>query len=187
MSTDSGRLLLHTCCAPCAAPSAERLQLDGRDVTLFFCNHNIYPEDEYVRRLAHARKLARQMALVIEEDTWDHDLWLERIRGLEREPEKGARCRACFALSLERTAQMAERLGISAFATTLTLSPHKLSRLIFEIGAAFSGFEPIDFKKQGGFLRSIELSRELDLYRQNYCGCEFSIRQGGAPAEIRLA
>jgi len=160
------KILLHTCCAPCAAPSAERLVLEGREVVLYFSNFNISPEAEYQKRLEHARKLAKKMNLVIEEDQYDHAEWLAHIQGLENEPEKGERCRKCFEFSLERTNQM--------FATTLTLSPHKVSRIIFEIGEQFPRFEPINFKKQGGFLRSIELSAEYDLYRQGYCGCEFS-------------
>ncbi|MBI9020315.1 MAG: epoxyqueuosine reductase QueH [Verrucomicrobia bacterium] len=172
----SSKLLLHTCCAPCAAPSAERLVLEGREVVLYFSNFNIHPEAEYLKRLETARKLAQKMNLVIEEDQYDHTEWLAHIQGLENEPEKGARCHKCFEFSLTRTNQMAERLGIDAFATTLTLSPHKVSRIIFEIGKQFPHFVPIDFKKQGGFLRSIELSEEYDLYRQSYCGCEFSRR-----------
>jgi epoxyqueuosine reductase len=168
------RILLHTCCAPCAAPSAERLVLGGRKVVLYFSNFNIHPEAEYLKRLETARKLAEKMNLVIEEDQYDHAEWLAHIRGLENEPEKGERCRRCFEFSLRRTDQMAERLGIDAFTTTLTLSPHKISRILFEVGAQFPRFEPVDFKKQGGFLRSIELSSEFDLYRQTYCGCEFS-------------
>jgi hypothetical protein len=170
------RILLHTCCAPCAAPSAERLVLDGREVVLYFSNFNIHPEAEYLKRLDAARQLAQKMNLVIEEDQYDHAAWLAHIQGLENEPEKGARCRKCFEFSLTRTNQMAGRLGIDAFATTLTLSPHKVSRIIFEIGAQFPRFVPIDFKKKGGFLRSIQLSGEYELYRQSYCGCEFSMR-----------
>ncbi len=172
----TGRILLHTCCAPCAAPSAEPLVLAGHEVVLYFSNFNIHPEAEYLKRLEHARRLAEKMNLVIEEDQYDHAEWLEHIRGLENEPEKGARCRKCFEFSLARTNQMAERLDIPAFATTLTLSPHKASQMIFEIAAQFPRFVPIDFKKKGGFLRSIELSEEYELYRQNYCGCEFSKR-----------
>ena len=150
--------------------------LEGREVVLYFSNSNIYPEAEYLKRLKHARKLAEKMNLVIEEDQYDHAEWRTYIQGLENEPEKGARCHKCFEFSLARTRQMAERLGIPAFATTLTLSPHKVSRIIFEIGAQFPRFVPIDFKKQDGFLRSIQLSKDYDLYRQNYCGCEFSMR-----------
>lgn len=172
----NNKLLLHTCCAPCAAPSAERMVLEGREVVLYFSNVNIHPFAEYQKRLETARTLAEQMNLVIEEDQYGHDEWLAHIRGLENEPEKGKRCEKCFGFSLARTNQMAERLGIESFATTLTLSPHKVSRIIFEIGARFPRFEPIDFKKQGGFLRGIELSDEYGLYRQNYCGCEFSMQ-----------
>ncbi len=148
--------------------------LDGRQVVLYFSNFNIFPETEYQKRLAHARKLAQAMDLIIEEDQYDHSEWLKHVHGLENEPEKGERCRKCFEFSLTRTNQMAERLKIPAFATTLTLSPHKVSRMIFETGARFPRFVPIDFKKQGGFLRSIELCETYDLYRQSYCGCEFS-------------
>ena len=150
--------------------------LAGREVVLYFSNFNIYPEAEYRKRLEHARKLASQMDLVIEEDQYDYMRWRTHIQGLEDEPEKGKRCEKCFEFSLARTSRMAERLGIERFATTLTLSRHKVSRVIFEIGKQFPRFEPIDFKKKGGFLRSIELSQEYDLYRQNYCGCEFSRR-----------
>ncbi len=172
-STD--RILLHTCCAPCAVASAERLILDGYEVVLYFCNWNIYPEAEYLKRLEHARKLAKQMNLIVEEDLYDHAQWLAHIQGLENEPEKGARCRKCFELSLRRSSQMANRLDIPVFTTTLTLSPHKVSRMLFEIGSQFPHFVPFDFKKKGGFLRSIKLSEEFSLYRQTNCGCEFSI------------
>ena len=172
-----GKILLHTCCAPCCAPSAERLVLDGAEVILYFSNSNIHPETEYQKRLEHARKLACVMNLVIEEDEYDHAEWLEHIHGLENEPEKGERCRKCFEFSLTRTNHLAERLNIPAFATTLTLSPHKVSRMIFEVGAKFPRFVPIDFKKKGGFLRSIQLCEEYELYRQSYCGCEFSQNQ----------
>lgn len=175
-SETKGKMLVHICCAPCATASVERVLLDGYVPVLFFCNSNIWPRDEYEQRLAAARALAEKMELVIEEDQYDHEAWLEKIRGLEDEPEKGARCLKCFEFSLARTAELAARLGIPKFCTTLTVSPHKVSRLIFEIGARFDGFEPIDFKKKDGFMRSLQLSKEMDLYRQNYCGCEFSMR-----------
>lgn len=171
------KILVHICCAPCATASVERVLLEGQEPVLFFCNSNIWPEEEHEKRLAAARILAEKLDVVIEEDQYDHAAWLEKIAGLEEEPEKGARCSKCFEYSLARTAEMAERLGIPKFCTTLTVSPHKVSRVIFEIGATFNGFEPIDFKKKNGFMRSLELSKEMDLYRQGYCGCEFSIRR----------
>lgn len=170
----AARILVHTCCAPCAAPSTERLHLHGMAATLFFCNANIWPAEEYRRRLAAARKLADIQQMVIEEDQYDHDAWLATIRGLELEPERGKRCQRCFEFSLQRTAALADRLGFPAFTTTLTLGPQKVSRMIFEVGKQFPKYQPWDFKKKNGFLRSLQLSREYDLYRQTYCGCEFS-------------
>jgi predicted adenine nucleotide alpha hydrolase (AANH) superfamily ATPase len=171
------KILVHICCAPCATASVERVLLDGLEPVLFFCNSNIWPESEYEKRLADARRLAEKLDVVIEEDQYDHAAWLEKIHGLENEPEKGARCLKCFEFSLARTAELAARLKIPKFCTTLTVSPHKVSRLIFAIGEQFDGFEPIDFKKKGGFMRSLQLAKEMDLYRQGYCGCEFSIRK----------
>jgi predicted adenine nucleotide alpha hydrolase (AANH) superfamily ATPase len=180
MNSAPERILVHTCCAPCAAPSAERLILHGMAVTLFFCNANIWPEAEYRRRLAAARKLAKILDVAIEEDQYDHAAWREAVKGLEHEPEKGARCRRCFEFNLGRTAQLADRLDFPAFTTTLTLAPQKVSRMIFEVGRQFPKYRAWDFKKEDGFLRSLQLSREYDLYRQNYCGCEFSMNRDQA-------
>mgnify|MGYP001553747810 CR=1 FL=1 len=170
------RLLLHTCCAPCAAPSLERALSDDFDVTLYFSNSNIFPEDEFHKRLQETRRLAEIFNVLIEEDEYDHALWLERVKGLEHEPEKGSRCEVCFDYSLHRTSELCQRYELDCFATTLTLSPHKVSRIIFAIGSRYPNFESLDFKKRGGFQRSIELCRDYDIYRQNYCGCEFSLR-----------
>ena len=168
------RILVHTCCAPCAAPSVEKILLDGRAVTLFYCNSNIHPEAEYLKRLESVRKLAGIMNLIVEEDEYDHAKWLAWISGLESEPEKGRRCAKCFEYSLARTAEVAARHGFPNFTTTLTLSPHKVSKVIFGIGAKFPRYLPYDFKKEDGFIRSVKLSDEYGLYRQDYCGCEFS-------------
>jgi predicted adenine nucleotide alpha hydrolase (AANH) superfamily ATPase len=173
--TAMSSILLHTCCAPCASASSERLLLEGKEVILFFCNSNIYPEEEYKLRLENARILAKALNIVIEEDTYDHDAWLAQIKGFEHEPERGARCAKCFDFSLRRTSLMAKRLSIPEFTTTLTISPHKNSKKVFEVGSQYSGFSPIDFKKQNGFFRSLQLSEEMHLYRQSYCGCEFSM------------
>ena len=109
-------------------------------------------------------------------DDYDHAAWLGFIQGLEGEPESGKRCLRCFEFNLARTAECARRLGICFFATTLTISPHKRSADIFRIGLSMPGFVAIDFKKRDGFRRSVALSREYGLYRQRYCGCEFSLR-----------
>ncbi|NQT58918.1 MAG: epoxyqueuosine reductase QueH [Bacteroidetes bacterium] len=169
------RILLHSCCAPCAAPSSERLIKNGDTVLLFFSNSNIFPHEEYKKRLDNVRKLADHFNIEVVEDTWDHDAWLESVRGLEHEPERGARCNSCFAFNLKRTKDKADELGLNRFTTTLTLSPHKISAAIFDSGRTLDGFVEENFKKKNGFRRSLELSDELDLYRQDYCGCEFSL------------
>jgi len=167
-------LLLHTCCAPCASHAIERMHDEGYEVTLFFSNSNIAPEAEYIRRLESARNLAQLMDLELIEDIYNHKEWLEHIKGYEQEPEKGLRCHKCFAYSLERTARYAQENNFDHFTSTLTISPHKIAPDIFRIGADFDRYLPVDFKKKSGFQRSLELSREMNLYRQHYCGCEFS-------------
>jgi len=169
------RILLHTCCGPCATTCVERLSSD-RDVVLFFSNSNIAPEEEYIKRLRAAERLAEIMNVAIIQDAYDHEAWLRNIRGLEDEPEGGGRCGKCFAFSLAKAAAAAEKLGIPAFTTSLSVSRYKSSSQIFSVGRAFAAFQPIDFKKRGGYDRSIELSRQYRLYRQKYCGCEFSRR-----------
>ena len=169
------KLLLHTCCAPCACGCLEKLE--GREITLFFSNSNLNSREEYEKRLENVRIFAERFSFPLLIDPYDHQAWLEQVSGIpdyENAPERGIRCGACFKFSLGRTAKAAEKLDMN-FATTLTVSPHKNSKLIFSIGAECSPrFEPIDFKKNDGFLKSLRLSRELGLYRQDFCGCEFS-------------
>jgi predicted adenine nucleotide alpha hydrolase (AANH) superfamily ATPase len=170
---DSSTLLLHVCCGPCAAGAIERLK-NNYLVTLFFSNSNIWPEQEYRKRLDAARKLAHALGLPLVEDNYDHSAWLSHVRGFEEEPEGGSRCELCFGFNLLRTAEYARQHNFDHVATTLTISPHKSSATIFTVGEQIEGFLPIDFKKKDGFKRSIELSKNHNLYRQNYCGCEFS-------------
>ncbi len=167
-------LLLHVCCAPCAAGCVERLIEQGRRVVLFYSNSNIATAAEFERRLDSVRQLATIFKLPLEVDPYDHGAWLREVAGLEREPERGARCPVCFGFSLGRAAARAAELGVN-FATTLTVSPHKSSRMIFEVGGVYDNFEPWDFKKRDGFRRSRELARLYGFYLQNFCGCEFSI------------
>jgi epoxyqueuosine reductase len=168
------RILVHVCCAPCSTTVMERLQEQAYDIVLFFSNSNIHPEDEYLKRLEEARNLAAMLSLVLVEDPYNHAAWLTHIHGLESEPEQGKRCLKCFEYNLARASAMAQELNIPGFTTTLTVSRHKSSKDIFAIGSTFPGFLPMDFKKQDGFNRSIQLSSQLNLYRQDYCGCEFS-------------
>ena len=177
MTDDNKKVLLHVCCANCAAACVETLVAAEYEVALFFSNSNIDTEEEFDKRLLDARTLAMRTGLVLYEDPYLHDAWLQSIEGLEDEPEKGKRCQKCFEFNLMRVADKAGELGFPAFTTTLTVSPHKVSKVIFEIGQSLTGFLPIDFKKQDGFKRSLELSKKHDFYRQAYCGCEFA---GGA-------
>lgn len=175
------RVLLHCCCGPCATHAVERLRREY-DVALFFSNSNIAPREEYDRRLAAARRLADRTGVALIEDAYDHGAWLERIRGREADAERGERCALCFGFSLGRTARAAKEGGFDLFSTTLTISPHKDAALIFRIGRGLGPFLAVDFKRQDGFRRSLELSREHGLYRQDYCGCEFSLRDRGRRA-----
>lgn len=169
------RLLLHVCCAPCATHCIEVLQ-PRYGVTLFFANSNIAPHAEFAQRLEHARRLVALYRVPLIEDACDHAAWQCAVAGLETEPERGRRCAACIAFNLERTARYARCNRFDAFTTTLTISPHKDARQIFEIGARFGPFLSIDFKQNGGFAHSVALSKHYGLYRQDYCGCEFSQR-----------
>ena len=169
-------LLLHCCCGPCSTSSIERLQSLGYEPVLFFGNSNIFPEQEAQRRYAALEDVARHFSLQLIRHAWDHQSWLQHIRGFEQEPERGRRCELCFSYNLREAAAESRRRGIALFTTTLTVSPHKSAPLIFSLATQWEDFLAIDFKKQNGFGRSIILSQELELYRQDYCGCEFSLR-----------
>ncbi len=169
-------LLVHICCAPCGSASLERLLDEGFRVSILWSNPNIYPRDEHDKRLDYVRKLGAHYNLPLHETPWVHDQWLQAVSGLEDEPEGKARCRACFFFNLTRTAEAASELGIPQFTTTLSISPYKSFSQICDAASRYEAFLPMDFKKRNGYQRSIELSRELGLYRQHYCGCEFSLR-----------
>lgn len=170
------KILLHCCCAPCSTSSIERLLADGYEIILFYSNSNIYPREEFDKRLLYMKKLSEIYKLELITGEYDHASWSEAIKGLENEPEKGKRCSACFAYNLARAAAKAKELGIEEFTTTLTLSPHKVSQMIFDAAKDMEGYVPYNFKKQEGFKKSLQLSEKYGLYRQNYCGCEYSLR-----------
>lgn len=175
------RLLLHVCCAPCASYCLEETAHSFR-VTALFYNPNLDGEEEFLHRKGElVRYLEATRLAGLLECPYSPEEFAVASHGLEDEPEGGRRCHACFRLRLMRTAQEAKRGGYDFFATTLTLSPLKNAAKINEIGfvvAAETGVEylPTDFKKRGGYLRSIALSKQYGLYRQNYCGCVFSKR-----------
>lgn len=156
-------------------------------MVLFFSNCNIDTREEFEKRLAEARKLGAAEGVEVVADDYDHADWLEQVaKGFESEPEKGARCARCFRYSLARVAAWAAANGCEAFTTSLTVSPHKVSPVVFAAGrdverqtGETAKFLERNFKKNDGFLLSLRRSAELGLYRQSYCGCEFSRRVPG--------
>lgn len=176
------KLLLHSCCAPCSSYCMEYLS-EFFDITVFYYNPNIEPRDEYIYRVNEMKRLINEMELkrpvsFIEGD-YDNDVFHKEVKGLEKEPEGGSRCEKCFRLRLESTAALAKREKFDYFTTTLSISPLKSAEKLNNIGEELAKKYDImylfsDFKKKGGYQRSIELSRQYGLYRQNFCGCVFS-------------
>ncbi len=175
------RLLLHACCAPCASSVLERVT-PYFDVTIYFYNPNITDGSEYLHRY---NELLRFVSIVygdkikVIDGGFEPQPFIEAARGLEDEPERGLRCDKCFYLRLKKTAELAKVGLYDYYCTTLSVSPHKNAQLLNELGFKIEQEElvkwlPSDFKKKQGYVRSIELSKEYDLYRQNYCGCVFS-------------
>lgn len=175
------RLLLHACCAPCASSVLERVT-PYFDVTIYFYNPNITDRSEYLHRY---NELLRFVSIVygdkikVIDGGFEPQPFIEAARGLEDEPERGLRCDKCFYLRLKKTAELAKVGLYDYYCTTLSVSPHKNAQLLNELGFKIEQEElvkwlPSDFKKKQGYVRSIELSKEYDLYRQNYCGCVFS-------------
>ena len=189
--TETGRrpsLLIHSCCGPCSSYCLSYLRTYF-DITVFYYNPNIFPEEEYDHRLAEQVKIID--ALNQEPETLNkislitvpyvHEEFTDYVKGLELEREGGARCKKCFELRIGKTAELAAEKSFDYYCTTLTVSPHKNAVVINEVGketekeAASSLWLVSDFKKRNGYKISIELSKKFDLYRQQYCGCEFSL------------
>ena len=172
------RLLLHSCCGPCSSYVLEYLT-QYFDITLLFYGPNIQPREEYELRLAHQRSVLERIPVKIMECDYDGEAFDAIAAGYEAEPEGGARCTRCFALRIEETAKRASEGGFDYYCTTLSVSPHKDAHRINALGEAFGErwrvkWLPSDFKKRGGYQRSIALSKEWGLYRQDYCGCLYS-------------
>ncbi|MBR2442436.1 MAG: epoxyqueuosine reductase QueH [Clostridia bacterium] len=175
------RLLLHSCCAPCSSACLERLK-EHFQITVLYYNPNIDEKAEYEKRKAEQIRFLKETGWAEFLDC-DHEAekFVSMAKGLEQEPERGKRCYACYALRLDKTAKVAKENGFAYFATTLTLSPHKNAEWLNELGEKAGGRYEVnylytDFKKKGGYYRSIELSTEYGLYRQDFCGCRFSKR-----------
>ena len=174
-------MLVHICCAPDALYVAALLQ-KSYDVSGFFYNPNIHPREEYDLRLAETQKVADTLGIGIVEGPYEDGRWHEITAKFKDEPEKGRRCDVCYAIRLERTAKTASELGFDIFTTVMSLSPWKKADVLNRIGKMFGRrfrveFLEANFKKKNGFKKSIELSKRHDLYRQDYCGCRYSIRE----------
>lgn len=173
------KLLLHACCAPCASSVLEKLVLEYK-VSIFFCNPNIQPIEEYQKRLAQFAKLQKKFEFEMITAAENFSEWQVLTDELKNEPEGGKRCQLCYEYRLAKAAQYAVAGNYDSFATTLTLSPHKDHKIINLLGqkAAEQYKVPYlasNFKKENGYQRSILLSREMGIYRQNYCGCLYSL------------
>lgn len=183
-SNNKPKILLHACCAVCMAYPVEALKnIDqkGYEPFVWFYNPNIYPEIEYLRRRDELIRYCEEKGYDYSIGDYDTEHWCAYIAGLESEPEKGERCNKCFEFRLDKAAEKARDMNIPFFTTTLTVSPHKVSKNVFIAGhnaAKKYGVEfvDIDFKKQDGFLKTMQLAKKNNFYRQQYCGCEFSIR-----------
>ncbi len=173
------RILLHTCCAPCASGTIDRLKDDGYEVTLFFYDPNISPVSEYKKRLNEAKKLSEIYKIGFIEGEYKNLLWEKLTERFKNEPELGKRCTICYQMRLTEAAKRARELNFDYFTTTLTVSPHKDSKRIKNLGESAGrqlgvNFLYYDFKKQNGFLKSIQNSKKYGFYRQNFCGCQYS-------------
>ncbi|HPT08326.1 MAG TPA: epoxyqueuosine reductase QueH [bacterium] len=176
---DKKSLLLHICCAPCGAYLISEKLLKDYNITLYFYNSNIDTLDEYQKRLLWVKYLADKYSLKLEVEPYQHDLWLEKVKGLENEPEKGSRCFVCYYDRLIKTALLAKKFNITNFYTTLTVSPYKDLKKIKEYGQKIAQennivFLDLDYDQKELYKKSIDLAKELGFYRQKYCACEFS-------------
>lgn len=183
-------LLLHACCAPCSSYVLEYLS-QYFNITLFYYNPNISPEEEYTRRVDEVRRLISELPakhpIQFTEGKYDSFHFFEMAQGHERDPERGERCMKCYRMRLEETAKYAQAGGFDWFTTTLSVSPYKNAQSLNEIGEELGEkygvkYLSSDFKKRNGYRRSIELSHIYNLYRQNYCGCVFS-KENRIPAQ----
>lgn len=181
-------LLLHACCAPCSSHCLEYLSKYFR-ITVFYYNPNISPKEEYTLRIEEIKRFVQEFKseneITLIEGKYEPERFFQVVKGLEQEPEGGKRCEQCFKLRLSEAAKLAKELNADYYTTTLSISPLKNAELLNKIGkeegdAIGVTHLPSDFKKRGGYARSIELSKEYNLYRQNFCGCVYSLQEAKA-------
>jgi len=177
------KLLLHACCGVCSSAVLERIY-PYFDITILFYNPNIYPKDEYFKRLETQKEIIKKMNLNINllEVDYDKEKFNQISKGLEEEKEGGERCTKCYLLRLEKTAILAKKQGFEYFCTTLSVSPYKNAQKLNKIGKILEEKYNVkylysDFKKKEGYKRSIELAKQHNLYRQDYCGCEYWLNE----------
>ena len=179
MVQDENKILLHACCAICSAYPISLLKEMGYQVVVYFCNPNLDSKKEYDKRLDAQMKLCKHLGVELIVEEYKPQEYLDFVRGFEQEPEKGARCDKCILLRLQQTAQKASELGFKEIASSLIISPHKNLEKIIGLGKdAVKEFgikySEINFRKQDGFLKTNKITRDLGLYRQNYCGCKYA-------------
>jgi predicted adenine nucleotide alpha hydrolase (AANH) superfamily ATPase len=173
------KILLHICCGVCAAGAVERLNSEGHEVIGLFYNPNIHPVEEYNRRLEVTKRVAAELDFPLIVPPYEPEEWFREARPLADEPEGGRRCEICFRLRLRKAHDSMIEHQANAFTTTLTIGPRKSAEVINRIGCEIDEehFLVRNFKKKAGFQRAIELAKQWELYRQDYCGCVYSIRR----------
>lgn len=175
MAQNKENFLLHACCAICSGYPISLLKEMGYNPIVYFYNPNLDSEEEFDRRLEAQKTVCNHFNVELIIEKYNPDEYLKYVTGLENEPEKGLRCDKCIELRLKKTYEKAKELNIKYFSTSLVISPHKNFDKISKMGLNISEtYIPINFRKQDGFLKTNNLSKELNLYRQNYCGCKFS-------------
>jgi len=173
------KILLHICCGVCAAGSTEQLILEGHRLTGYYFNPNIHPAEEYAKRLAAAETVAEIMNFQVIVPPYVPEKWLKSTANLAREPEGGKRCEVCFKIRLQETYDYMQLYDFDLFTTTLTIGSQKSTETINRIGKQIGGdrFLVRDFKKHNGYQRAVQLAKQYQIYRQNYCGCIYSLRK----------
>jgi len=176
----NNKILLHSCCAICSGQPIKQLREMGYEPVAYFFNPNIFPESEYNSRLEAQEKLCEALSCELLVEDYKPKEYEQIMEGFEDYTEGSERCTRCFQLRLLKTSQKAQELGISHCTTSISISPHKNFSVVKQVGELFANhfkidFLAVDFKKQDGFLKSTKIAKELDLYRQNYCGCENSM------------
>jgi len=182
MKEQSKKVLIHTCCAICSGHPIKFLQESGYEPVAYFFNPNIHPRSEYDKRLEAQKTLCEKLNCKLIVEDYENNIYNELMTGYEDHKEGSERCKRCFEFRLLKSIQKADELGIENYTTSISISPHKNFEVLTNVGQKFSKYFKvkyldIDFKKKDGFLKTTKIAKELELYRQNYCGCEMSMQR----------